>query len=576
VYSPPPSTAESIAPLVGPLDRWGKPLPGYRRLASAADLQLDAAGTPLAIPFAETKAEPKKDEAEEAKKPTEKGEKKPKAEPERPLVSRGLACVIYDLMAKEPKPAPQVRWLRFRPVAPRQYLQKPAVKYDQGRISIQVKPLEVESLPRLSEETPIKIDWDVRGTIDPNSRMSTHAEINAPDQARELFADVPPKPGREIPVQLTVDGYPRAFAFRVPTDRPERIEELRDLRDVRIVAPRAGEAFRIPLAAPIFTEFEIDAPADAFRNWGAEKPRDVIELTMEVPGERSFVMQDRLQFYSDRQFEARIREIGAAGLLKIDARVHDFKVPLSPGELKNAEVAVRVAMTVTSAEGVAGAGRDVKTAAVRVIFDAAKPTVKLIEAPRVPVTQGNNLNVIVEAKDTGSGVAKIECGLREGESSELDEKEKPAQVLPPNIQPQTRIVLPTKEMKPGKYALLVRVTDRVGWQTTERLGFLEIAEPPPPPKPEEEGKKMPAMSSISGRAILGSPDASITWIGLTVSIKELNRTVTAGSDGRFEFPDVPPGSYTLEGKGIGANKLVKGSTSVTVTEKPAKVDLPVE
>jgi hypothetical protein len=119
------------------------------------------------------------------------------------------------------------------------------------------------------------------------------------------------------------------------------------------------------------------------------------------------------------------------------------------------------------------------------------------------------------------------------------------------------------------------VTDRVGWQTAERLGYLEIVEPPPP-KPEDEEKKMPALSSISGRAILGSPDASITWIGLTVTLKELNRTVTAGSDGRFEFPDVPPGAYTLEAKGIGANKFVKGSTNVTVTEKPAKVDLPME
>ncbi len=575
LYSPPPSTAESLAPLVGPLDRWGKPLPGYRKLASAADLELDAAGTPLAIPFPETKAEPKKDEAEEAKKPAEKGEKKGPTAPDQPLVSRGLACVVYDLLAKDPKPEPQVRWLRFRLVAPRQYLQ-PAVRYDQGRISILVKPLETELLPRLSEETPIKIDWDTQRAIDPNSRMSTHAEIIAPDQVRELFADVPPKPGREIPVQLAVDGYPRAFVFRVPTDRPLRIEELRDLRDVRIFAPRPGDAYRIPLAAPIFTEFQVDAPADAFRNWGRDKPRDVIEVTMEVPGERSFVMQDRLQFYSDRQFEARIREIGAAGLLKVDARVHDFKVPLSPGELKNAEVAIRVAMSVTSAEGVTPAGRDVKTATVRVIFDAAKPTVKLIEAPRAPVTQGNDAVVIVEAKDSGSGVAKIECGLREGDSPELEEKDKPAQVLPPNIQQQTRITLPTKELKPGKYALLVRVTDKVGWQTAERLGYLEIAEPPPPPKPEDEGKKMPAMSSISGRAVLGSPDANITWIGLTVSLKELNRTVTAGSDGRFEFSDVPPGPYTLEGKGIGGNKLVKGATNVTVTDKPAKVDLPME
>jgi hypothetical protein len=573
LWAPPQITADSLAPLVGPLDRWGKPLPGYKRLASAADAELDAAGTPLAIPFTETKAEPKKEGADESKKPAEKTEKKEPPAADQPLVSRGLACVVYDTSVKEAKPEPQVRWLRFRPVAPRQYLQ-PAVKYDQGRVSIQVKPLEAELLPRLSEETAIKIDWDTLQAIDPNSRMSTHAEINAPDQVRELFADVPPKPGKEIPVQLAVDGYPRAFVYRVPTDRPLRIEELRDLRDVRILAPRGGDAFRIPLAAPIFVEFQVDAPADAFRNWGRDRPRDVVEVTMEVPGERSFAMQDKLQFYSDRQFEARVREIGTAGLLKVDARVRDFKVPLNPGELKNAEVAIRAAMSLTSAEGVAPAGRDVKTATVRVIFDAAKPTVKLIESPRVPVTQGNDATVIVEAKDSGSGVAKIECGLHEGDSAELEEKDKPAQLLPPNIQEQTRITLATKELKPGKYALLVRVTDKVGWKTAERLGYLEIAEPPPPPKPAES--KMPALSSIAGRAVLGSPDANITWIGLKVRIKELGREVIAGSDGRFDFPEVPPGQYTLEAEGIGGNKIVKGTTNVTVTEKPAKVDLPME
>jgi hypothetical protein len=235
---------------------------------------------------------------------------------------------------------------------------------------------------------------------------------------------------------------------------------------------------------------------------------------------------------------------------------------------------IRVAMSVASAEGVTPAGLDVKTASVRVIFDAAKPTVKLIEAPRVAVPLGNEAAVTVEAKDSGSGVAKIECLLRQGDSSEMDEKDKPVEILPPNIQEQTKIVLPTKELKPGKYGVLVRVTDKVGWKTTERLGYLEIAEPPPPPKPAMPEK--PGLSSIAGRAVLGSPDASITWIGLKVSIKELSRTAEAGADGKFSFPEVPQGQYTLEASGIGGNKIVKGTASVTVTEKPAKVDIPME
>lgn len=574
LWAPPPVTADPLAPLVGPLDRWGKPLPGYRRLASAADVELDASGTPLPIPFGETKAEPKQEGAEEPKKPAEKGEKKAPAAPEKPLVSRGLACVVYDMTKQEEKPPTWVRWLRFHPIAPRQYVQ-PSVRYDQGRITIQVKPLPVEFLPRLSEETPIKIDWDPGGVLDPNTRMATHAEILAPGQTRELFADVPPARGKEIPVQLAVDGYPRAFVFRVPTDRPLRIEELRDLRDVRISAPRPGDAFRIPLASPMSLEFQVDAPADAFRSRGPERPRDVIEVTMEVAGQRNFAMQDRLRFYSDRQFEARVSEIGTGGLLKVDAQVHDFRVPLNPGELKNAEVMIRVGMSVASAEGVTPAGVDVKTASVRVIFDAAKPTVKLIEAPRVAVPLGSDAAITVEAKDAGSGVAKIECLLRQGDSSEFDEKDKPLEVLPPNIFEQTRLTVPTKELKPGKYGILVRVTDKVGFSDTGRLGYLEIAEPPPPPKPKDMPEK-PALSSIAGRAVLGSPDASITWIGLKVSIKELGRTVTAGADGNFSFPEVPQGQYTLEASGIGGNKIVKGTASVTVTGEPAKVDVPME
>ena len=579
LYAPPPDPPDPLAPLAGPLDRWGKPLPRYRLLASAAEAALDTTDTPVPIPFAPPKSDSpdaKKETADAGEKPPEKPEKKEKSGAGGPLVSRGLACVIYDLSAKEPKASPHVRWLRFRPVAPRQYLQ-PSVRYEQGRISVEVRPLELASLPRLSEDSPITVDWDVQGVLDPETRMLTHAEIRSPNQKRELFADVPPKPGQEIPVRLTVDGYPRAFVFRVPTDRPLRIEELRDLRDVRIVAPRPGQPFRVPLAAPLFTEFQVDAPADAFRIFGADRPRDVIEVTLESPGDRGLVMPEPLRFYSDRQFEARVVAVEPGGMLKIDARVHDFKTPLNAGDLKNAEVAVRVTMKLNALEGLSPTGRDVKTASVRVIFDGARPTVKLVEAPLAPVPQGNDVVTTIEVNDPepGSGVAKVEYALRDGDLADFDEKDKPAQLLPPNIQRQLKLPpMPTKQLKPGKYVLVVRATDQVGWQTTAALATIEIAEPPPPPKPMDK-EKPAAMSSISGRAIWGSPDARIDWIGLKVTLKELNRTTTGGSDGRFEFPDVPPGTYTLQATGIGANRQVEGSVTVTVTEKPAQVDLPM-
>jgi len=569
VWAPPSASGSADQPLLGPLDSAGKPLLGYRKLASSPEVDLDAAGTPRPVPFVPTKAEPAKESAEEAKKPAEKGEKKEAAAADQALVTRGLACVVHDTTKKGATKEPQVWWLKFEPVAPRQYVQ-PSVEPGQGRITVRVETAQAELLPPLSKETPIRIDWDTAGTIDPDSLSLTQGTIEAPGRTCQLFAEVAPAPGKEVQVRLSVDGYPRAFLRRVATDPPRLIDVERLQRDVRILAPHKGEAFRIPLESPLLLAFQVDAPIDAFRRL-SDRPRDVVEVSMDVVGERRFTMQEKLRFFSDRQFEARVREIGGGGLLKIDAKVDDFRVPLDPGQLRNAEVDIRVALLLAAPPEGGTTGADVKSASVRVVFDAARPTIRLIDLPRKPVVKGADAVLTVEVKDVGSGVARLEAGLDVDNSSDLEEKEKLAELLPPNIEERVKLALPTKELKVGKYRIYVRAGDKVGWKTTEPIGFLEVVEPPP--KPVEP--KMPALSSISGRVEPSSADRR--WIGLVVEIEgSADLKPTISPQGEFTINDVPPGQYTLHAKGIWGNLSRSGSAKVTVTEKPATVTIATE
>jgi hypothetical protein len=546
----------------GPRDRWGKPLPGFTVLAGPVEVKLPAEESSVTVDFS-AKPEAKKG-AEKAASATEKPDAEKHGPPEKPLITAGLVCVITDVTQKNSEKPPWIEWIDFAPVAPRLYLE-PEVSYTHGEIAIRLKLARDPSLlPVVTPEHPVEVSWDTAGVFDAETRMIREQKIAAADEEKRLFADVGPTLAHDVVVRLTVDGYPRALVyqpFKCDRDRPQ-IELDRDLRDVRITLPPPHHAYRVPLEKPLAVAFQVDAPTDAF-----QRPDDLVEVWLDLGSEGERTTEGKQQFHTDRQVQISLREFGPQGLMKIDTRVGDFAVVLKPGGLvTNTEGEVKAQLRLFR--------REPRVAAVPIVLDSAKPEFGRIVVP-ARVIAGKDAEITVEAKDAGSGVAKIEVGFDADETGSF--KDKPLEFVPPGLPgvkaAAAKFLLSTKDLKPGQvYRLLLRATDRVGL-TQDRTELLAIEAPPLPAEPAA-ATSMPTLTTILGRVVGGSGGSSLSWAGLEVNSKELGRAAEANSDGSFTFKDVPPGKYTIHARGIWGNAWRDGEESVTVTgADPVRVEV---
>jgi len=185
------------------------------------------------------------------------------------------------------------------------------------------------------------------------------------------------------------------------------------------------------------------------------------------------------------------------------------------------------------------------------------------------VPQGEPLKITAEVEDL-SGPEKVEFGFDLDESGALEEGEKPKVVRQPGPDRSWSTSLPTKKLDPGRYDLLVRATDRVGYTHTATK-TITIA----PPSTDTTQKPPAATSTIVGRVLLGNdpcPNVKVRLLGP-------NRMATTDHNGKFTFRDVPAGKYTLEVKDQAVrNRFRNGSADVVLPppSEPATVDISIE
>ncbi len=512
-----------------PLDATGMLRPGFERLHGPLAVELPAETTPVGIPF----PPPQPAGGAESGKPAVDAASKPPAD-QRPVVSAGLVCLVADAV----KPDLQWNtWIDFALRPPRDYLESQVVYDPAGqRIAIRVRPRDadgdgqpnVELLPPSVVEEPIAVAWDTAGVLAAGTEMKDQAELAAPGYAATLFAKVEPQAEKLIPVRLTVDGYPRAFLYRVRCDRTGRpAEPERSPCRIRITSPAADDAFLAPAEA-IPVEFQVDAPEDAF-----QKPGDVVELGLDEDGDRTLRQERKLQWYSDRQVTVRLHKVDPDGHVQFHAEVGDFKVPVPAGGLRNKKVDVLARLIVNLP--VTGQGQLTDQSAVSVVLDGAPPILR-VEVPVRPIMAGDEIPVSIVTEDL-SGVAKGRVGLDLNASGDLEDADQPLLLTAPTGGGVWTAALPTKDLQPGRYTLVVQATDRVGL-SAKATGTVTIAAPrkePPTAKPPVD------TGTIQGRVVLISRPVS----GIRVTLDGLNRSATSDSEGRFVFRDVPAGSYTL-------------------------------
>lgn len=567
-----------------------KLLPNAKVLATAKSLALPADPAPVEIDFLPpapvAAPKPAAPEAAAGAPPP-----MPIALP-KPDVTQGLLCLLTNLE----NPAERwLKWIELNPLTPKDYLDA-EIGYDLKRerilVTLRPKLLPGESQPKPEEvlpiglaEKPIAIVWDTTGELPTGSERNDHAVFDGGKPSANLYAVVPPddKERKERIVRLSVDGYPRAFVYRVDCRETKPGEDLKPARQhVRInsvespdflktffftpaVMPKeppppgpgakklvlleSGEAATIPAPCKVLkVQFEVDVPKDAFQ---LSQRDDLVEVGLDVEG------ADRQRFYADRQVTTHLVGIGPQGLLTLDTEVRDYSIELDPGGLQNKRFQLTAQLVL--------AGSNAQEDRVPVVLDGLPPDIKTFNTSpdaSQAVIPGQKFVAQLNVADL-SGVAQVEFGFDLNQSGDLEKEE--AKILQVQAQPLANDVwsleLSTKDLPPGRNVLMARVTDRVGLQSRPRPLILRV------PSPDAVKGKMDK-GTIKGVVMFGklSPDN----IKVTLSLPGAGVQRTKGG-GKFQFDNVPEGEYTLQADGSVQNMVRTGKLEKI---KPSPADKP--
>lgn len=476
------------------------------------------------------------------------------SEPESPDVTGGLMCVVRlpDVGRSE------IHVLQFAPVAPVEYVQ-PRVDYveSEGQVEVQVAARASEPLPPMLPESPIRVRWlQDRPADAPQGKYE--AELVQSQSVGDLRARVPRDPDREVFLPLEVDGYPRAFVYRVRCDRTrEGILPLINLQEVRIDSPGKDAVFAVPLKEPLQLRFSVDAPQDAFL-----VPGDRIEVRiLEEHVQRDASLEQARDFFSARQQRVELRHAGSA--LEVFTKVSDFEVPLDLSSLRG-----RVRLAVRLVLG----GSVVAEREVTVTLDGASPVVRTVVAPS-SIVQGEPVEVRVEADDLG-GIDRIEVGFEGEQPGDFAPAPKPVRMTPgtgDKAAGQWSAQMPTAEIPIGEHRLLICAVDVAGNPPTVEKRRLSV-------RPQKLGPSVTPPEPLKTGTIQGqvSLRGGGTVRNIRVNVVELSRREV--SNGPFTFKDVPHGTYTIEAEAFAIGRRVRGRATVTLSPErdPATVRVELE
>jgi len=503
--------------------------------------------------------------AEGQDQPAPKAPEQPPANP----IPYGLLLVVTDQDADRKT----LRHIVVRPQHPRRYI-RPRISYrrETERIDIDILPVDRALLP----PEGVSIQGTILEPLSSDLDAQLEGELGEPEFESRLYAEVPAESGRVVTLTLQVDGYPRAFLYRVPCDQETfDIDELTGILDVRIVDPPEGSAFKTPVET-VPVRLEVDAPPGSFQSDTA-----IVEIGIDRDRDREFQDERTVRLYPDRQVDVSLVRAAPGGVIVVDTKVGDFEVDVPTRGVRSGRVNLLAR--------VKAAGQTAWSRPVETVLDGSGPGVSLIELKGPGyVVLGQPAEAGVRVTDRGlSGVEKVLVGF------DIERTGKFGGPVPPVAAEaldngEWNVKLDTAPLKPGSYALLAQATDRVGNESA--YGRLRVQVLTPQQVQELIASKTNRVTGIVqyGNKPFGgvsvtleaAPPAEGANPDAAAAPPPPKSSVAITDDaGRFTFSEVQPGPYTLIAESVIRNKLRTAEQKISVPPSPApvvdiRIDLP--
>jgi hypothetical protein len=412
------------------------------------------------------------------------------------------------------------------------------------------------------------------GTLNATTRFAT---------LRAFLSDASPP---LTTARVNVDGYPRAFIFRVRRDAPaERIAPV-NVSQLKLIAQDHYKEYESsPDSVPIENT---KASADGIRSYKASVLYVPIELQIDALGdslsgananayvevgiddERNRTLEDDVKvppIRFDRQIIVAAQRLSPDGALTLQTHVDDWRIDLPNTNTRSddpngAELRARLVSD----------DRDLAIDIDTIRLDGDPPYIYVHQVITKEVEIGGKAEVRVRVHPDVpeiSGVDKVQAVFAENiPNNPRDTKWEDAK---PDGQGGWIVSLATEGLFPGQHAIHIRATDIVGNVTDENEPVqqtVRVIEKKPAPNP---GLAPPPAvnNTVSGQVTyLKKPVSAV------VTLKTLSQapigTAEAGTDGRFSFPDVPPGAYELSATTIDlfGGRKKSGKANITVPPPP--------
>lgn len=472
-------------------------------------------------------------------------------------ISYGMAMVLTN--ALDPKDR-IVKWISILPAHPSQFLSVENVRYDGKRVRADLRLPNAQQIPEIAE-TPVVVDW-VKRDDDRFTDYAAKAVLNLETPQGALSAAVPAQ-SPNVQMVLTVNEFPRAFAFDIPCVADSVGKSLEDRQfDIRIVgikphfendaaaAAPEKEPPEIPVVKGETSEIyirsvpenpckdltvgvEIDAPNNAFEG---RRPMS----TAEVDGQ---------PIRSDRKVQTTLIDLTPDGGLSVAASVKDHEIEINVEG--RTPVPIRARLTKI--------GQDPKTQDVVVVLDGIAPRVDRINDLPNRIIRGQRLEFSVGYSDTQSGVILLNVAVDVNDSGEIDDGDVQKEFSVDPERGQHLVSISTEKLEPSSdgYHVLAQVTDRVGLKSDLAASATRVI--------VEEMKKVEPKKPTTG-SILGylhKRGHAADPANGRVEIVELSKSVEP-ENGKFRFDNVPLGpTYTLKATGSLIGAPQQGETQAT-------------